>query len=271
MTSIPTRRSFLRALPVSAMLPFASPPERARAAPSTQTVGVREGSFCRELWDRNRDVYEAILAHPFLTGLQDGTLERSSFAFYMMQDAHYLRAFGEALTVVAKKAPKPEWATLLARHGAESLQEELRLHSSVFAEYGITRSEVEAMQPAPEAFGYTSFLVATAHTGSFAEAIASLLPCYWIYLEVGLELVKRGSKDATYQKWIANYSSPAYATTVREVIAIVDDAARPASERERGVMHAHYRRSSQYEWMFWDSAFHRRRWPLPPARPQGQP
>ena len=34
-------------------------------------------SFSAQLWDSISDIYGAILAHPFLTGLTDGTLPES--------------------------------------------------------------------------------------------------------------------------------------------------------------------------------------------------
>jgi thiaminase/transcriptional activator TenA len=38
-------------------------------------------SFTSELWQGIADVYRAILAHPFVTGLADGSLPHDAFAF----------------------------------------------------------------------------------------------------------------------------------------------------------------------------------------------
>ena len=54
-------------------------------------------SFTRELWTAMTPIYEAILRHPFLTGLTDGTLPRAAFRFYAVQDALCLREFARAL------------------------------------------------------------------------------------------------------------------------------------------------------------------------------
>lgn len=227
-------------------------------------------SFTDEAWAANQDVYQAILRHPFLTGLTDGTLDRKAFAFYMIQDAHYLREFARALNATAAKAPKEEWAVLLSTHAADTLRVERQLHESVFKEYGISAADVARTEPAPEAFGYTSFLVATAFTRPFAESLAALLPCYWIYWEVSKELQKRGSKDPVYQKWIDQYASEEYGNTVKAVLAIANETARAARPDELARMKEHFRRSSRYEWMFWDSAYHRRAWP-PATRQERHP
>ena len=217
-------------------------------------------SFTDQLWEKNLDIYREILRHPFLEGLVAGNLKRDVFAFYMIQDAHYLREFARALSITAAKAPREEWAALLSTHAADTLRYERQLHEGVFKEYGITPGDVMHTEPAPEAFAYTSFLVATAHGRPFSESMGALLPCYWIYWEVGKELKKRGSKNPIYQKWIDAYSSPDYGTAVKAVLSIVNESAATAGAAEVQKIREHFRRSARYEWMFWDSAYHRRRW-----------
>ena len=48
-------------------------------------------SFSAQLWRDIEDIYGAILAHPFVAGLADGSLAREPFQFYVIQDALYLR------------------------------------------------------------------------------------------------------------------------------------------------------------------------------------
>ena len=54
-------------------------------------------AFSQELWQSIGPVYAAILRHPFVRGLMDGSLPRESFQFYAVQDALYLREFARAL------------------------------------------------------------------------------------------------------------------------------------------------------------------------------
>ena len=218
------------------------------------------GSITLELWQENEDIYEAILEHPFLRQMQDGTLDKDIFAFYIVQDLFYLREFAKALRIIAAKAPSEEWAELLNNQAEGTLKEERKLHDSIYGEYGITSEAEREMIPAPEAFAYTTYLLATAHEGSFSEGITLLLPCYWIYWEVGKNLSKNGSKDPIYQKWIDTYASEEYGAAVVEMIRIVERVAKSASREEFQKMKDHYRRGCRYEWMFWDSAFHMSRW-----------
>jgi len=222
--------------------------------PQTQT-------FTDELWEDNLDIYREILDHSFLTGLSEGTLPQEAFSFYMIQDAHYLREFARALSITASKAPREEWAALLNRHAVDTLEYEKTLHESVFGEYGISTEQVAHTDPSPAAFAYTNFLVVTAYSRPFAESLAALLPCYWIYWEVGKELRKKGSKDPIYQRWIDAYSSEEYGDSVKAILEIVNQSSGSASKDEIQRMKEHFRHSVRYEWMFWDSAYQLQTWP----------
>ena len=60
--------------------------------------------FTDQLWAGIAPIYQAILEHPFVTGLTDGMLPEGRFRFYAVQDAHYLRAFARALAAAAARA-----------------------------------------------------------------------------------------------------------------------------------------------------------------------
>ena len=74
--------------------------------------------FTSELWTGIGDIYSAILVHPFLTGLADGSLPHSTFAFYVVQDALYLGRYAQALAAVASRAPDNAGTEMFARHAA---------------------------------------------------------------------------------------------------------------------------------------------------------
>lgn len=166
-----------------------------------------EPRFTDELWNDIRPIYAQTLRHPFLKGIADGTLPRSHFQFYLTQDAKYLRVFGEVLSVLAAKAPRVEWTILLNQHAINSVKEARALHESILRSYGMPLATSGETPMAPVNYAYTSHLMATALRQPFADGLAAVLPCYWIYLEVGKELKKKGSKKPDYQRWIDNYSS----------------------------------------------------------------
>jgi thiaminase/transcriptional activator TenA len=218
--------------------------------------------FTGELWAAGESVYRQILVHPFLTGLTDGSLDRESFRFYVVEDAHYLTAFARALSIAASKAPRDEWIVAFNRDAIATLEAERALHESYFRDFGLSEEELRSRPLAPTTLAYTSYLLATAHGSPFAETLSAVLPCYWIYAEVGKVLARKGSPQPLYQRWIDNYSSEAYEKTVETVLGIMDDAAKDEGPASRGRMIRQFLTTSRYEWMFWDMGYRQEGWPV---------
>jgi thiaminase/transcriptional activator TenA len=218
--------------------------------------------FTDDLWRSIDDMYAAILRHPFLTGLTDGSLSRESFQFYAVQDALYLREFARGLSITAARAPRDEWIIMFNEHAAEALRVERALHEGFFKEFGLDADGVAATPLAPTNLAYTSYLLAVAYGRPFHEAVAALLPCYWIYWEVGKALERAGSSDPLYARWIGTYASDAFGDVVRSVLAATEQMAGALGPVERAAMRRHFVTTSRYEWMFWEMGYRRETWPV---------
>ncbi len=202
-------------------------------------------------------VLAEILSHPFLTGLSDGTLPPPTFTRYLLQDRLYLRDYTRTLAVLAAKAPTGADAAMLARHSAATAEVELAGTSTLLTEHGAS----DVGEAGPTTRAYTSYLLATAHNGSFAEGLAAVLPCYWIYARVGTALAVGGSPEPAYQQWIDTYAGTDFGVLVQEVVDLVDRVGPRLDPSEKERAEQHLLRASRYEWMFWDAAHRDERWP----------
>lgn len=220
----------------------------------------RAQDFTSEQWSAIAQIYAKTLDHPFLKGLSDGTLPRESFQFYLIQDSLYLRSFGQALNLLAAKAPREDWAMTLSQHSIDTLKEERRMHQAVLASYGVTPAMVAQSEMAPTNAAYTNHLLAAVQRLSFVEGLAAMLPCYWIYWDVGKQLVRRGSRNKDYQLWIDNYAGEEYGVAVRQVLAMMNESARLATPDQRREALRLFVRSARYEYLFWDMAWRREQW-----------
>jgi thiaminase/transcriptional activator TenA len=219
-------------------------------------------SFSSELWSGIEDVYASILEHPFVAGLGDGSLERESFELYVVHDAHYLRGYARALSVASARAPAEADIEMFAEHAAGAIAVERSLHEGFFGDFGLTEEDVALTPLAPTNLAYTSYLLATAYGGSFEELLGAVLPCYWIYWEVGKELLARGSPDPLYRRWIDTYGGEEFAGVVRAVLALTDRIGPELGPAERSRVAERFRTTSRYEWMFWDMGYRREGWPV---------
>lgn len=219
-------------------------------------------SWSTQLWTAIGPTFDAIIAHPFVTGLTDGSLAAAAFAQYVAQDVHYLRAYSRALAVVGAKAPTLADTAMFGRHAAEVLDVELALHGELLPALGLSADAVDAAPVTPTTQAYTSYLLATAYGGTFADGLAAVLPCYWIYAEVGAELSQRGSTDARYQRWIDSYGGDEFAATVTEVLSLTDRMGPTLTTAQEADAREHFVTTSRYEWMFFDAAHRREAWPV---------
>jgi thiaminase/transcriptional activator TenA len=219
-------------------------------------------NFSAELWTSIEPIYRAILRHPFVCGLSNGSLNKDCFKFYVLQDSLYLREFGRALAIAAARAPVDDWIVMFAEHAANAVKVERALHEGFFKQWGLTALQVSTTPAAPTNLAYTSYLLAVAYGGRFHETVAALLPCYWIYWEVGKALERIGSPEPLFQHWIGTYASAEFGAVVAGVLQASDTIAQALSEDERQTMRRHFITTSRYEWMFWDMAYRREAWPV---------
>jgi thiaminase (transcriptional activator TenA) len=220
-------------------------------------------SFCTEAWTRAEPIRAAIDSLPFLRELQAGTLSLERFRQYIVQDSLYLARFSRALSLAAAKAPDAA-GMLEFSHGAKvAVEVEQALHQVFFTQFGI--SHTDAPEPSPTCEGYTGFLLNVAATGRYGELVAAVLPCFWIYWDVGCRLksAAQASLDTNpYTAWIETYADPGFGATTERVKALADAAFSAGSLHAQAGMHAAFRRACQYEWMFWDSAYRLEAWPV---------
>lgn len=207
-------------------------------------------------------VLHRVLGHPFLRGLEDGTLAEAAFRFFVVQDAIYLRDYARALALIGARAPDEGSLLLFTRHSVAALEVERAVHAELLAALGIDPGQALATEPAPTCLAYTSYLLRVAHGGSFAEALGAILPCYWIYGEVGRTLLEGGSPHPLYRRWIEAYADPDYVAVVGDVLGVVDLVWSGLGAGERARVVAHVRQTSRYEWCFWDMAWRREEWPV---------
>lgn len=214
------------------------------------------------LWNENVRTYEAILEHPFIQGLTSGNLEPAAFLRFLSQDAHYVREYVRALTALASKAPDYPMVGMLIEHAAGGVAAESALHAALVEDLGADIAELELVEPTPTTEAYVNYIGAKVHGGSFVEGLASVLPCMWVYAEVGAHLVSLGSPNPVYQRWIDNYAGDSYAAEVRAMLDLVDALEPDLGRAELEGASAAFAMAGRYEWMFWDSAFAGEAWPL---------
>ena len=200
-------------------------------------------SLSARLWSANDDLANAALAHPFVTALADGSLDREVFAGYVAQDAYFLESFARAYALALSRSY--DTPTLLALAGLiAGVADELGLHSSYAAQWGIDMAGVE---PSPATLAYTDFLLATAATSGLGEIFAAMTPCMRLYAFLGTSL--NADAAGPYAEWVQTYSDPGFEKLASSLEVLLDQHGGD-SPAVRGA----YRRAMRLEVEFFESA-----------------
>lgn len=200
-----------------------------------------------EWWSSIGAIREGIDALPFVRGLGDGSLPREEFLWYLEQDALYLVAYSRALAAASRLAPDIGDQTFWASCAHSALATEKQLHDS-WLHQGIDRSSVSVSSATTEA--YLAHLAAAVDSGDYPVLVAALLPCFWLYHDVGTRLHPLSHAEHPYRSWLDTYADPLFAEANADAIRIATTAAVRADEPTRVRMRRAFVESSRHELRF---------------------
>ncbi|NIR48793.1 thiaminase II [candidate division KSB1 bacterium] len=219
-------------------------------------------SFSETMKKAADSVWQAILAHPFVEGIGDGSLSRERYEFYLKQDYAYLIEFSRVFALASAKAHQLDDMGYFAKLLDLTLNTEMDLHRRTCAGFGITSEELEQTEPAMITLAYTSFLVKTCYEESLPGIIAVLLPCAWGYVYIANDLKSKGLPDTQhYREWIETYSSEEFlewADWLRNRMdAFASEAPTVDKERWKNL----YLQSARFELLFFEMGYKEEMWP----------
>ncbi|KMQ58436.1 transcriptional regulator [Chryseobacterium angstadtii] len=213
--------------------------------------------WSEQTWQAIEKRYQSILEMPFIKELSDGSLPQDKFRFYMAQDSLYLEHFGRTLSLIAAKIQDLQDVLAFMRFAENAIVVENALHESYFVDFGVTDKGV--LEPA--CHHYIHFLRSTAALESVEIAVAAVLPCFWIYREVGDYIFNdQNTINNPYQKWIETYGGEEFSVAVDQAIAICDLLAENSTEEIREKMTEAFIMSTRMEFHFWEGAYDLKVW-----------
>ena len=89
-----------------------------------------------------------------------------------------------------------------------------------------------------------------------------MLPCYWIYWEVGKALLKEGSPNPLYKRWIETYDGEEFGKLGEAILDLTDRVFEGLNPSQKACVKEAFVITSRYEWMFWDAAWKLEGWPV---------
>lgn len=216
--------------------------------PAGEAVVKPAGPWTAALWAAGGETWHQILDLPFVRALGDGTLDEDLFSFYLDQDALYLRDYSRALATLSARADTAEAQVHWAAGAHEAIAAESQLHEGWLA------NRARLGGPSPVTMGYTNFLRASAAGDDYVVGAAAILPCYWLYEEVGAVLSSQNHADHPYAEWLSLYGGEEFAADVARSLEEVERAFEAASPAQRVRAARAYLSACVYEREFFDQA-----------------
>ncbi|TKX70194.1 thiaminase II [Halorubrum sp. SP9] len=215
--------------------------------------------FSDRLLDAGSAIWDAQKEHPFVVELAEGSLDEAAFRHWVKQDYRYLLDYARVFALAGTKADDEETARRLIGTAHATLADEMDLHRSFAADYGLSPADLESVEKAPTCAAYTDFLVRTAHEGSIAEIAAAVYPCGQGYLDVADHMASLAAEEHRYTPFIEKYTSDEFRETVGWMRELVDRYGE-AYPGERDAMRAAFLRSARLEHAFWEMCYTEEEW-----------
>ena len=140
------------------------------------------------------DLLEQTKQLTFITELMNGNLAMDRFMFYIQQDLLYLNDYARALALVGARTDDNEYCKQFLHFAIGSIEAEKSLHNDYLQRYKNNVS-AEMLSISPSCFMYTNYLLRIAALAPVEEAMAALLPCFWIYQEIGTYIATHYQQD----------------------------------------------------------------------------
>ena len=232
---------------VSDIVSAESPCESSRTL--LEIVRGEQGGWCDNAMAVVRPLLEKLKAHPFIQGMMDGSLPEEVFQRYLAQDRIYLENYTEEMEAMAAMLPDGEAGEMFRLFVKDSMEAETALNKSLGSS-----AAAEAM---PATSSYMAHTRSFVDAGDKALALASLLPCMWLYNELGkyMESGMKGGDANPYREWVSLYSSPLMEQGVPVMQALADSLAAAETTSRKAEMRHVFCQSCRYELAFFQQAF----------------
>lgn len=212
--------------------------------------------WSQEAWQAALPIYNGILEQPFIRQLADGTLDRAVFNRYLQQDALYIENYSRVLANIASRLPEMAQVASFLDFAKDGVAVEEEMHKAYLADTDMSRVKMS-----PTCLLYCSLLSAQCHA-PVEVAAAAILPCFWVYHEVGRHIKANSTTDNPYGKWIDTYDNPWFDKSNERAIEICDQLADKTSPDIRRRMTEIFVTATRMEWMFWESAYSGEEWKI---------
>ena len=212
-------------------------------------------SIVARLMDSVSDFWSSYNAHPFVKGIETGTLDPAKFRHYIIQDYMYLNEYSKVFALGVSKAKNLDTMQLFSSVIQAIAHVEMDIHKGYMGRLGVTQEELGSAKRELENLSYTSYMLRVAYEEGEAEILAAILSCALSYEDIAKRILRNNpdaGKHELYGNWVSCYSGEEYCGLNRVLVSYLERAAENYSDSQLEHLAEIFRACSLYERGFWD-------------------
>ena len=207
------------------------------------------------LLEATKEIWESYNEHPFVKGIEDGTLDKEKFRYYIIQDFLYLEDYAKSFAIGIAKAKSIETTQIFSGYINLLTGSEMNIHHGYMGKFGVSQEEVDNTPRALDNLSYTSYMLRVAYEEGEAEILTAILSCAYSYELIAKKMVKNNPACVNhefYGEWISGYAGQEYASGNVVLINALNKLTENYTEQQLKHLTDIFVACSRYEYLFWD-------------------
>lgn len=205
-----------------------------------------------------QDIWAAYNEHPFVMGIQNGTLDHAKFKYYILQDYLYLEEYAKVFAIGIAKAKSLETMRLFSRQVNFLTEGEMDIHRGYMGTLTVSQEELTATPRSLDNLSYTSYMLRVAYEEGEAEILAAILSCAYSYEVIAKTILKNNpaaSEHPFFGDWVKGYAGSEFCDGNVVLLDMMNRLTTDYSEEQLGHLTDIFVACSRYELAFWEMAW----------------
>lgn len=212
------------------------------------------------LLEATKEIWDSYQEHPFVKGIENGTLEKEKFRYYILQDYLYLEDYAKAFAIGIAKAKSLETTQIFSGYIALLTGGEMNIHHGYMGKFGVSQEELDNTPRALDNLSYTSYMLRVAYEEGAAEILAAILSCAYSYEMIARKMVENNPDCVNhefYGEWITGYAGEDYSHSNVVLIDALNKLTANYTQQQIKHLTDIFVACSRYEYLFWELSWKR--------------
>lgn len=211
--------------------------------------------FTEQLLAEHHEGWQAMQYHPFVTGIEDGTLPARVFNQYLVFEGDFVATAIGIFSYAVLKAPDIRHQRWLIGVLDALANEQIAYFERVMNARDVNPANY--LRSAPEVYRFSQGMLHTAETGSYAEILTLMFGAEWMYYHWCERVSRAEIADPDIKAWVVMHAQKTFIDQASWLKAELDHCATELSASERQRLSVLYGQVLQWEIDFHSAAFTR--------------